>query len=359
MTKNKKGQKNLSLPVYLLGAAILILSLLLSQQTQPGKTLSSQQPTPKPFSLEQIFQKDHSFVQNLPKDNTITLIATGDVLLGRTVNSTTVSTKNFTWPFEKTAEFTKSADITLINLEGPFVKKCPITKTGMLFCSDIRNVEGLKFAGVDITNLANNHIANYGQNGINETIEVLTNFDIDYTGLNDIIYKKVNRITFAFLGYNDISPQPKEVSSAKEEQIVKETQKAKKNADIVIASFHWGAEYRRKPTQRQKELAHLAIDSGADVVIGHHPHWIQPVEIYKDKVILYSHGNFVFDQMWSEETKLGLVSKFVFYEKKLRDVELLPVKIESFGQPYFLEGDQKQRILIALEQDSRKQDKGN
>jgi poly-gamma-glutamate synthesis protein (capsule biosynthesis protein) len=113
----------------------------------------------------------------------------------------------------------------------------------------------------------------------------------------------------------------------------------------VVVSFHWGVEYVTEPTQRQIDLAHLAIDAGADIILGNHPHWVQPVEIYKDKCIIYAHGNFVFDQEWSEETKRGVVGRYTFYEGKLVDVEYLPIRIVDYGQPYFLKGTEAEQIM--------------
>ena len=95
-------------------------------------------------------------------------------------------------------------------------------------------------------------------------------------------------------------------------------------------------------------MAHLAIDSGADLIIGNHAHWIQPLEIYKDKLIMYAHGNFIFDQMWSQETREGVVGKYTFYNKKLVDVEYSPIQIDDYGQPHFVEGEQKERMLKNL-----------
>ncbi len=111
-----------------------------------------------------------------------------------------------------------------------------------------------------------------------------------------------------------------------------EVVKSKLTADIVIVSFHWGEEYTKTITSHQKELAHIAIESGADVVVGHHPHWVQEKEIYHDKPVYYSLGNFVFDQMWSEETRKGVLLKLVFNGRALVGEELLPILIFDFGQ---------------------------
>ena len=101
---------------------------------------------------------------------------------------------------------------------------------------------------------------------------------------------------------------------------------------MVIATFHWGNEYSHR-SLHQVELAHLAVDSGADVVIGHHPHWVQEVETYLGKPIYYSLGNLVFDQMWSEETRTGLVVKLNFSGSTLISQEQIPIKIFDYGQP--------------------------
>jgi poly-gamma-glutamate synthesis protein (capsule biosynthesis protein) len=114
---------------------------------------------------------------------------------------------------------------------------------------------------------------------------------------------------------------------------------------VVIVQYHWGTEYITPPEERQKSLGRLTIDSGADLVIGNHPHWIKPIEFYKGKLITYGHGNFVFDQEWSQKTKEGVVGKYTFDGRDLVDVEYMPVEIINYGQPYFLEGSKKKQIL--------------
>jgi poly-gamma-glutamate synthesis protein (capsule biosynthesis protein) len=198
-----------------------------------------------------------------------------------------------------------------------------------------RNIEGLVFAGVDVVNLANNHTSNFKEDGVWQTKEVLNNNEILTAGINGPTYKKVNGIRFAFLGYNDISVPQSGISDFDEEKAKSEINSAKENSEVVIVAMHWGNEYQDLSSQRQKYLAHFLVDSGADLIIGNHPHWIQPTEIYKDKYIVYALGNFIFDQMWSEKTKLGQIGKFTFCGKNICGVEFFPVKIENYGQPNF------------------------
>lgn len=259
----------------------------------------------------------------------ITIITTGDVMLGRTVNIQTLRSGDFTWPWVKTADVLRQADVTFINLEGPLVPNCSPSSEGLTFCADPRQIQGLKFAGVDVANLANNHTSNYGQTGLDSTVQLLTDAKIKPTGVSGPVYLTVKGHRLAFLGYNTVGVPVADTP------IASEIRQVKTKSDLVIVAFHWGNEYTTEPTSQQKYLAHLAIDSGADLVVGNHPHWIQPTEYYKDKLIVYSHGNFIFDQMWSNETRKGIVGKFTFSNNKLTDTKFLPIQIDSFGQPHF------------------------
>lgn len=305
-----------------------------------------------PLSLETIFNEDHQWLATISAERKITLLATGDVMLGRSVNFQSYQKKDWRWPFLKTADFLKEANLTFINLESPLVTDCPLTQEGMIFCGDLKNIEGLVFAGVDIANLANNHTANYQQKGLETTIEALNLNDILSVGVNSLVLKEVKGVKFAFLGYNDISsPQPG-VANVDEEKIKKEINEARGEAEIVIVAFHWGQEYVSQPSQRQKYLGYLAIDAGADLVIGNHSHWIQPIEIYKGKLITYSHGNFIFDQMWSLKTKQGIIGQYIFIDQQLADVQYFPVLINDYGQPVLINGQGKQRIIEELKAES-------
>lgn len=317
-------------------------------------TTTEPQFSPVTPSLDQIFSEDRSLISTLPNDRKRILISTGDVMPARVVNIQATKFNNFKWPYEKTAEILKSADITFINLETPLIENCPLVNDGFKFCGSDKNIEGLLFSGVDVVNLANNHTANYGLEGINSTATLLRNNGLLATGLNGPVYKDVRGIKFAFLGYNDIGYKQPGLSWADENQITSDIALAKKNSDVVIVTFHWGTEYQDQPDKRQRHLGRFTIDAGADLIIGNHPHWIQPVEIYKDKLITYAHGNFVFDQEWSLKTKQGVIGKYTFYDKKLIDVEFLPVLIEGYGQPYFLTGEAKKNVLENMKVQSQK-----
>jgi len=316
--------------------------------TYKGIPIKQLPSIPSLNGINQIFSLDHSWTATLSAEKKVTLIATGDVGMGRTVNTRTIKYQDWKWAWQKTADILRKANITLINLEAPLISDCKPTDEGMIFCADARHIEGLKFAGVDIASTANNHYGNYRLEGVKESNDLLLLNDIIYTNNSKIPNITRSDASFIFLNYNEIGYKEDGLDWAEDEKIKKEVQDVNTAADVVVVSFHWGVEYTTDITQRQKELAHLAIDSGADLIIGNHAHWIQPLEFYKGKLIMYAHGNFIFDQMWSQETREGVVGKYTFYDKKLVDVEFLPVQIDDFGQPHFVEGTQKQRILNNL-----------
>lgn len=304
-------------------------------------------PLPLPsLSLKGIFFGPRPSLKYLDPRKITTLIATGDVIPARSVNYIMTVRGDFTYPFLKTYHFTRAADITLINLEAPLMAGCALDVNGMTFCGDPRAVQGLTLAGVDVANLPNNHIGNYGEAAIVETEQHLSHAHIAWDGFGHIAYKRVRGMTFAFLGFNGVS------ATIDTTEMVREIRLARKLADVVVVSFHWGKEYTAVPEiapgvadQDPRHIAHMAVNAGADLIIGNHPHWVQGVEIYRGKFIAYAHGNFVFDQMWSMETRHGVVGTYTFYGKKLIAVHYRAVQIENYSQPHFLSAADELPIL--------------
>ncbi len=276
-------------------------------------------------------------ILNRPKSKVV-LIATGDVVPGRSVNYQMVKFNDFGWPFEKVKAVLASGDVTMVNFEVPLVKDCLTTVVGMVFCGREEAIKGLVDSGVDVVTLANNHISDYGANGIENTARLLRERGMGVAGLEgDILYKTVNGTKLAFLAFNDIYGSIPPVLTTDPETVNRLVGEARKNSDVVVVSMHWGAEYRAVPDDRQVELAHLVADAGADLIIGNHPHWVQSDEQYKNTYIKYAHGNLVFDQMWSEETKKGVIGKYTFEDGKLVSSVFIPTYIRDYGQPELVE----------------------
>ena len=165
-------------------------------------------------------------------------------------------------------------------------------------------------------------------------------------------------LKIAFLGY-DLSPgavgareNSPGVAKAMHAWIIKDLEKAKEKADFVVVSFHWGIEYQDFPTEYQKSLAHMAIDCGADIVVGHHPHTFQGIELYKGKLIAYSLGNFVFDQRDLKNNQ-SILLRVTFNRERLLKAEIIPIELVTFPRsPKVAEGKMAQEILDRLYFDS-------
>ena len=348
----------------LLVGLIVILALIKIQtskpksQTQvvsPVATSSTKVVVKKPpqipkLSLESIFATESAKLSDLDQSKIVGLIATGDVIPARGVNWLAATKVGFNFAWEKTADFLKKADLTLINLEAPIFAGCPVIMTGFTFCGTDNHIQGMTLAGVDVASLANNHIGNFGSDGTNKTIKLLTDNGIEYSGFDHLGIKEVKGVKLGFLAFNGIG-----VTLPKDEMAT-EIAESKKKVDVLIVSVHWGKEYESLPLtdgniapDNPVEIGHLMIDSGADLIIGNHPHWVQGVELYKDKLITYAHGNFIFDQTWSEETKEGVVGEYTFYDKKLIQVHYRPTKFDNQYQPRFLTQSEGAHILKRMQ----------
>jgi gamma-polyglutamate biosynthesis protein CapA len=286
-------------------------------------------------STKDIFETVDSNIEMEKQSDEISIISTGDVMLGRAVNIKTIGYKDFTWAFKNIKDTIKNADLAIINLETPLFSNCPKKNDGMIFCASDQHIEGLKTSGIDAASLSNNHTFNYGQKGVNDTQRILETNDIIPFGMQNPHYITGNDFKIALLGYNQIECTQIRPDCIDLEKIKNEIKIAKGNSDFIIMMFHWGNEYQNQPTNFQKELAHKAIDAGADLILGNHPHWIQPLEIYSDKLIVYSHGNTIFDQMWSQKTREGILVETSIHKstKKITNIKIYPTLIEDYGQP--------------------------
>lgn len=301
----------------------------------------------------------------LPLENSeVSLIAVGDIMTSRNVAKKIREYNDPDYPFLKVGDYLRSADIVFGNLETP-ITPGPVVQTGtMIFHTDPGIEESLKKANFSILSLANNHTPNYGEKGLKDTFMFLKKAGIDYVGAGkddneaySPVYLESKGIKFAFLAYNDKDVVPTGYKAGKDHagtafmdtnRMIESIKEAKQNADFVIVSMHSGIEYKAKPSARQTDYAHAAIDSGAEMVIGHHPHVVQTVEKYKGKYVFYSLGNFIFDQMWSRETRMGLAVKIFFTKSGVERVEYDPILIEDYSQPRFAEGAEKEEVIKRL-----------
>lgn len=288
--------------------------------------------------------------ESAPKQKqTATLLFVGDIMLSRNVGRVMAEQNDWSYPFLKVADTLASADLTFGNLEGPISSRGVKQGSIYSFRADPRSVEGLARAGFDVVSLANNHIWDYGKEAFLDTLDMLTNADISYAG-GGADFKaahwpavwEANGMKVAFLAYTNLVPASFTKDGAQPAtafidiaQMTTDIKSAKAQADAVVASFHWGEEYQTAHNAYQERIAKAAIDAGALLVIGHHPHVAQEVERYNGGVIAYSLGNFVFDQNFSEDTRTGLALRVTLADGAVENVEELPVRFTHDFQPYF------------------------
>jgi len=268
--------------------------------------------------------KDPSFVK---------LAFAGDLMLDRGVKNSVRKNFNndYSKLFEKSkdlSELLKESDIVFANLEGTVSDQGTDQKNLYSFRMDPSVIPALKGAKISVLSLANNHIGDWGRIAFIDTLSRLKENEILYTGGGNtkkeaetpVIIEKYG-MKIGFLGFSDKGPEYMKATDDKAgillasdpdfDEIIKN---ASTQVDYLIVSFHFGEEYKTKHDARQEKLAHKAIDDGAKIVIGAHPHVTEDTEVYKNGYIAYSLGNFIFDQSWSAPTMQGMILEMKLYK---------------------------------------------
>ncbi|HLB26192.1 MAG TPA: CapA family protein [Dehalococcoidia bacterium] len=303
-----------------------------------------------PLTLAGVFPPRDLSALRLDPKRIRTLIATGDVIPARHTDVVIRSNgDDFLYTVRATQDITAAADLTVINLEAPLIEGCPYHDSGFTFCGRPGFTAALQAAGVDIATLENNHIGNYGLDGIYQTEDILTAAGIDHADRITPLVRDVRGLKFGFLAFNGVG------ETIDREKMTAQIRALRPQVDVLAVAVHWGGEYVSLPQAAPGvaeddpvEIAHLGVDAGADFIIGNHPHWVQAVELYKGKFIAYAHGNFIFDQMWSYETRAGVIGRYTFYDDVLVGVEFIPVLSEDFAQPVPMQGAEGQAVLDGM-----------
>ncbi|HEX2947835.1 MAG TPA: CapA family protein [Clostridia bacterium] len=218
----------------------------------------------------------------------------------------------------------------------------------------------LKAGSVEIADLANNHTYDFGQKGFDATEKALDNVGVDYFGYKKVLYRDVKGIRIGMAGFNQLGEYEQGLDMTKFKKDVSDTiKKMRSESDLVIVSFHWGKEYQYKQNALQTELAHLSIDLGADLVLGGHPHVLQPIEEYKGKYIAYSLGNFCFggNKRPDDYDTAIYQQTFTFDSDKVlqpvTEPKIIPCSVSSRAdlnvyQPTVATGEQSKRVFQKL-----------
>lgn len=293
---------------------------------------------------------------NTEENSNLNLLFFGDLMLDRHVGEK-INIHGFDYLFEKleTEKFTEKYDFVMANIEGAVTNNGSHYKPDNLydFAFKPEIIEKLKKYNFNIFTLSNNHLSDQGEKGITETYQNLSELGFNYFGCKDgslsssenitTVYKASENEKQRILNNEDcssiiIETKNKKIaflafsivySDIEEKTIIDKIKKIKEQSDFLIISPHWGVEYQEKGNKKQENLAKKMIDSGADLIIGHHPHVIQNYETYKEKPIFYSLGNFIFDQYFSQETQEGLAISIEI--NKNNEIQKTVYKIKTQG----------------------------
>jgi poly-gamma-glutamate synthesis protein (capsule biosynthesis protein) len=320
----------------------------------------------------------------------VTLLFSGDVTLGfhyeeyvkEQIAKGRPRDQMLGWGFDNVRPLTTGADLFVVNLECPFTARGEKVPKNFNFRADPMLVAALESAGVDVVSLANNHLMDYGEVGLIDTLSTLDTAKIAHFGAGRTLAAArepaivtVKGTRFAFLGYfflGDRNIEPEQVIATAQtpgvaghhsdlatikEWVQADVKAARARADVVIPFFHWGREGNSQPEPYQVELAHAAVDAGASAVLGSHPHVLQGLETYRGAPIAYSLGNFVFGGNWNPGDKRTALLQLDFNGGKLLGQRVIPAFSDRYPevpvQPYLADGDAGVAVQAYIERISK------
>ncbi|MCR4437820.1 MAG: CapA family protein [bacterium] len=315
------------------------------------------------FSVAQDTVRWRRSVETISERKIVSIAAVGDVMLAGAALCI-VEAQGCGYPFDSTRALLQSADVAIGNLEAPFTTRGKAFDKTFTFRVPPPWAAGLKNAGFDVLNLANNHILDYGHEGLFDTIATLDSLGLLHcgAGANDSLAAapalvKVGDKTVAFLGFSTTFPEEFWATHSRagtcfpsEQKLRRAIQESRARADLVVVSFHWGAELFTMPKDYQRLLGHQAIDCGADLVLGHHAHVLQGLEVYRGKLIAYGLGNFAFGSR-SESSRESMILKVYLDEKGPLLARVIPISVyyrEVYYQPRLLRGEARAAALARM-----------
>ena len=296
-----------------------------------------------------------------PDVRTVTITAVGDCTFATDINAPSdgsfvsyveANNNDYSYFLKNVAPLFSEDDLTIVNFEGTLSNQGERADKQFAFRGKPEYVNILTSSSVEAANLANNHSADYGDVSLTDTIKYLNEAGIsNFIGTNTAI-KEINGISVGMVGINALN----ETEADKLEKVIGSVKSL--GAQLVIVSIHWGEEKSNTPNEQQKELAHKAIDLGADLVIGTHPHVLQGIEKYNGKYIAYSLGNFCFGGNNNPADKDTVIYRqvFTFVDGIMQEDDnmvLIPATISGHDeyndyQPQIAEGDRKTSIQNRL-----------
>ncbi|MFA6018154.1 MAG: CapA family protein [Patescibacteria group bacterium] len=273
-------------------------------------------------NIEEAKNKQSVITPTDTKSEPAHLLFIGDIMLARGVEWQ-IAKHSIEYPLIDITEYLSTPDLTIGNFEGTIRNETNQEMDGFTFDTTPEIANMIAKSGIDVVSLSNNHSDNYGSETLEYTRETITELGMTPFGdpnssENLVSHVTVKDIQFAFIGFHAFTEEP--------ESILNTIRSEKTKGNFVIIFPHWGNEYEETPSIAQTEAAYLFVDAGADAIIGSHPHVIQTYETYKGIPIVYSLGNFLFDQDWSVPTQQGLTLKFDIDSESI-SLSFVPISI--------------------------------
>lgn len=311
-----------------------------------------------------------------PVPEVTTLAAVGDIMLGRRVGAR--HRGDLAAPLRPFAKRLAAAEITVGNFESTLSTVGSPTQGGDSFAASPRVIPGLRAAGFDLLSLANNHVGDYGDRALRQTLDRFDSARIDTVGAGRsraaarrpvVIERDGVRVGFIAVdsigetpaatrsraGTNRLNMPPRTgpLDRSALRRISSDIRALNQRADVVVVMTHWGTQYTHRPESSQRVAARAFADAGADLVIGGHPHWVQGWEMAGSGVVVHSLGNFVFDMDFQTKTREGIFTEIVLWGGRVKAVEPVPYVIDDPFTPRPVRGSRAQGILANVWRTSR------
>lgn len=311
------------------------------------------------------FQLPVSVEDSITPDMVHELVFGGTVVLSRGVAERIEKYGDVFYPWAEIASTLKAADYAFLNFKGAITSDCVYDGYTLTFCGKPGYLKGMADAGVDGVSVSGNHIGDYGQKGMAETIQFLDEYSFAHTGLGNNYESAVKPViatlgttSIGILAYNNVpGTSPCATNDVRwsitclsdQETVRRDIEALSQEVDIVVMYPNWGPEYVHTPhATAQVEWGRFFVEAGADIVLGDQAHWVQTMELYQDAPIYYGLGNIVFDQMWSDKTTEGLLIKVYVANGKILTTEPIATKIYDYAQPKIETGTMRDTILSYL-----------
>jgi poly-gamma-glutamate capsule biosynthesis protein CapA/YwtB (metallophosphatase superfamily) len=311
-----------------------------------------------------------------PVPEVTTLAAVGDIMLGRRVGDRHRDDPGA--PLKPLAKRLAAAEITIGNFESTLSADGSPTQGGDSFAASPRVTPGLRAAGFDMVSMANNHVGDYGDRALRQTLSRFEVAGIKTVGAGRnltaarrpvIIERDAVRIGFLAVdcigetpaatstraGTNRLNMPPRTgpLNHSQLQRVSSDIRALSKRVDVVVVLTHWGTQYTHRPESSQRVAARAFADAGADLVIGGHPHWVQGLETAGSTVVVHSLGNFIFDMDFQTKTREGIFMEIVLWGGAVKAVEPVPYLIDDAFTPRLIMGDRAASILSDLWRSSR------